>query len=111
DFNDVAWSHTTRLFKRLSNLRDPRIGRTLLNTYHAQHPLFRYPIDQLFLPEHSQIQTLRRVRLPGSDHFGILAEFAVSADPVQDAPHPSDHEEASEIVAEGAADAQRHDGA
>ena len=110
DFNDVAWSHTTRLFKRLSNLRDPRIGRTLLNTYHAQHPLLRYPIDQLFLPEGSRIQTLRRLRVPGSDHFGFLAEFVVAADPTPDPIPTADREQAAEIIEEGAQDARHHDG-
>lgn len=35
DFNDVAWSGTTRLFQDLADLKDPRVGRRLLNIYHT----------------------------------------------------------------------------
>jgi endonuclease/exonuclease/phosphatase (EEP) superfamily protein YafD len=71
DFNDVAWSHTTRLFKRLSGLHDPRIGRGLLNTYHARRPLLRYPLDHTFMSAGFAVHELRRVRAPGSDHFAV----------------------------------------
>jgi len=48
DFNDVAWSHTTRLFQRLGKLLDPRVGRGFYSTFHAQRPLLRFPLDHLF---------------------------------------------------------------
>jgi endonuclease/exonuclease/phosphatase (EEP) superfamily protein YafD len=75
DLNDVAWSHTTRLFLRISGLLDPRVGRGLCNTFHASHPLFRWPLDHLF---HSRaFRFIRMVRLEKteSDHFTVLIEL------------------------------------
>ncbi len=106
DLNDVAWSHTTRLFRRLSGMQDPRIGRALLNTFHAQYRLLRYPLDHIFLSPRLGIRKLDRVRLPGSDHFGVLAEVAIPPEePADNLEHAEadqeDREEASEIVSDG----------
>ena len=60
DFNDVAWSHTTRLFKRISGMKDPRIGRSFMGTYIAQYPIARCPIDHVFLSEGFSIANLDR---------------------------------------------------
>lgn len=75
DFNDVAWSHTTRLFKRISGLKDPRIGRGLFNTYHTESIIMRVPIDQIFLSPGTEIVNIDRFRPVGSDHFGITTTF------------------------------------
>lgn len=77
DLNDVAWSHTTRLFGRLSGLNDPRVGRKLLNTFHAQVRWMRYPLDHVFVSPKITLGRLERVRLPGSDHFGVLIEIGL----------------------------------
>lgn len=107
DFNDVAWSHTTLLFKRLSGLGDPRVGRALLTTFHADYPPFRYPIDHVFLSQGSTVGQFQRVRLPGSDHFAVLAEFHVTGNAVPETADSFDEVEAQEIVKEGEQDAQQ----
>jgi endonuclease/exonuclease/phosphatase (EEP) superfamily protein YafD len=76
DLNDVGWSQTTRLFQQVSGLLDPRRGRGLYATYHADYPVLRYPLDHLF---HSREFRLRRMAVLdhfGSDHFPLLVELS-----------------------------------
>ena len=77
DFNDVAWSHTTRLFKRISGLRDPRVGRSFLGTFIAQYPPCRCPIDHVFLSHGFAVDQLARHRITGSDHFAVSATLVL----------------------------------
>lgn len=107
DFNDVAWSHTTRLFKRLSGLKDPRIGRGLLSTYHAKNPVIRFPIDHVFLPDSAKIVRVERFHPPGSDHLAFVAEFSLNGnEPTEPDPEGNDAEDAEQMVEEGLEDAQ-----
>jgi endonuclease/exonuclease/phosphatase (EEP) superfamily protein YafD len=107
DLNDVAWSHTSRLFRRLSRLVDPRVGRGFYNSYHAQSFWMRWPLDHVFYSPDFLLRGLRRLPAFGSDHFPILIELAYHprAAAVQevDEPERDDHREAKETLEEAMA--------
>jgi endonuclease/exonuclease/phosphatase (EEP) superfamily protein YafD len=76
DLNDVAWSRTTRLFRKISGLLDPRRGRGLCNTFHARWFFLRWPLDHLFHSRHFTLIEMRRLDRIGSDHFPVLVRIA-----------------------------------
>ena len=102
DLNDVAWSHTTRLFQRISHLLDPRRGRGFYNTYHAHIPLFRWPLDHIFHSDHFHLYNMERLQSIGSDHFPVFIHLAYEPDhkEEQEKPQkdPGDEQEAQRKI-------------
>jgi endonuclease/exonuclease/phosphatase (EEP) superfamily protein YafD len=75
DLNDVAWSPTTRSFRHISGLKDPRIGRGMFNTFHTGYPFMRWPLDHIFHSDHFELSTIQRMPSIDSDHFPLLTEL------------------------------------
>jgi endonuclease/exonuclease/phosphatase family metal-dependent hydrolase len=70
DMNDVGWSQTTPLFQKVSGLLDPRSGRGLYATFHANYPFLRFPLDHLF---HAAEFRLRRMEVLDSRWINKIA--------------------------------------
>jgi endonuclease/exonuclease/phosphatase (EEP) superfamily protein YafD len=115
DMNDVAWSHTSELFRRVSGLLDPRVGRGLMPTFHADYALLRWPLDHVFVSPHFQVVDMRRLPHMGSDHFPIFVRL--SYEPQHKAEQEENAEqadaddlaEADEKIAEGFAEEQEEE--
>jgi endonuclease/exonuclease/phosphatase (EEP) superfamily protein YafD len=105
DLNDVAWSNTRRLFQKVSGMPDPRRGRGMFSTFHADYPMFRWPLYHVFHDSAFALVRLQRLRSIGSDHFPVLAELKLEPAADQAAPEPDrdDLEDARERIAEGRA--------
>ncbi len=84
DLNDVAWSHSTRLFKKVSELLDARIGRGMFNTFHAHYHFLRWPLDHIFQSPNFQIKQMAKLTDIGSDHFPIYAKFQYSPEEAEE---------------------------
>lgn len=105
DLNDVAWSRTSGLFRRVGGMLDPRVGRGLYPTFNAKYPLLRWPLDHLFVSPHFQLMQIDLLSDIGSDHFPIYFRLCLKENPAErkiapSAP-PSTESEAQEELEQG----------
>ncbi|GAB5440616.1 MAG: endonuclease/exonuclease/phosphatase family protein [Fuerstiella sp.] len=102
DLNDVAWSHSTRLFQRVSGMLDPRIGRGFFNSWDVNSHWRRAPLDHVFHTDHFRLRSLRRLDAVGSDHFPMLIQVnyepSAKLEQQQSSVKSDDHDEAQKKI-------------
>jgi endonuclease/exonuclease/phosphatase (EEP) superfamily protein YafD len=104
DLNDVAWSRTSKLFRKVAGTGDPRVGRGLYPTFNARYPLLRWPLDHMFLSPHFELMQIDVLADIGSDHFPIFFKLCLKSDPAErkvapSAPSPVEAEATEEVQA------------
>jgi endonuclease/exonuclease/phosphatase (EEP) superfamily protein YafD len=80
DFNNVAWARSSILFRKTSELIDPRIGRGFISTFHANYRLLRFPIDLFFHSTDIFVEDFKTLRTIGSDHLPLFCSFFMNKD-------------------------------
>lgn len=78
DFNNVSWSRASKLFSKVSGLKDARIGRGIYPTFPAKPALFRFPIDLLFKSDAIVIRQIKTLTGIDSDHLPLMCAFYVN---------------------------------
>lgn len=81
DLNDVAWSHTSQLFRTLSGTLDPRVGRGPYPTFPADWPVLSWPLDHVFVTPHFRLVSIDRLPNFGSDHRPMLFDLCLAHNP------------------------------
>ncbi len=104
DLNDVAWSHTNKLFHRISGLLDPRLGRGFYPTFNAHWPLIRFPLDHVFHSRHFHLIEFKRLQKCYSDHFPVFVKLSYEPELKSEQPKlhttPEEKREAQEKIEE-----------
>ncbi|GGB68009.1 endonuclease/exonuclease/phosphatase family protein [Blastomonas aquatica] len=107
DFNDVAWSRTSQMFKRIGGYLDPRIGRGLYATFPANLPGLRWPLDHIFMSPDFTLVDMKVLENVGSDHLPVIAEVCLAPraakvlNEAPQAPDASDHQDMKESIRDG----------
>lgn len=107
DFNDVAWSRTSQMFKRIGGYLDPRIGRGLYSTFPANLPGLRWPLDHLFISPDFTLVDMKVLENVGSDHLPVIATVCLAPRAAKvlndepEAPDASDHKDMKDAIRDG----------
>jgi len=80
DFNDVAWSSTSRLLKNAGRLLDVRVGRGFYNSFDAGSFLFRWPLDHFMVSEEFRVVAIKTGENIKSDHYPFFITLSLEPD-------------------------------
>ena len=78
DFNDVAWSRTTQLFKQVGGFLDPRIGRGAYASFPTKYASLGWPLDQIFVSPEFVVRSLHILSNVGSDHRPLVVDLCLA---------------------------------
>jgi hypothetical protein len=78
DLKDVAWSRSTLLFRKISGLLNPRLGRGCYSTFHTQYKFLRWPLDHLLHSEEFSLNKIQVLPEVGSDHLPVYAKLELN---------------------------------
>lgn len=94
DFNDVAWSGTSVLFKNVSRLLDLRIGRGFYNSFDVASFILKWPLDHFFVSEEFRLSEIRTGESIDSDHFPFYISLSLEPEKAaeQKAEYPSENQ-------------------
>ena len=84
----------------MSGLLDPRVGRGFFNTFHADHFLFRWPLDHVFHSNDFKVKEIKRLRHIGSDHFPMDIRLHLEPRAKQEQEEPEADQEEKEWAEE-----------
>ncbi|MAY83094.1 MAG: hypothetical protein CMP59_03090 [Flavobacteriales bacterium] len=103
DFNNVCWSLSSRLFSKISQLKDARFRNGIHPSFPVRPSLFRFPLDLMFNSRGIAINEIKTLRDIGSDHLPIYSRFTIESNrPKERKEIPKNlKEETSEIIEEG----------
>ncbi|GMN03214.1 endonuclease/exonuclease/phosphatase family protein [Erythrobacter sp. MTPC3] len=111
DFNDVAWSDTTVLFREIGSFLDPRIGRGTYATFPADKTWLGWPLDHLFVTREFLLKSMDVGQPVGSDHRPVIAQLCLNPAAAEqrneeiDGPDAENEREADEVQEEFEEDA------
>ncbi|RZL41595.1 MAG: endonuclease [Variovorax sp.] len=102
DLNAVPWEEALQRLRHLGGFGDPRIGRGVFMTWHADHPLLRWPLDHVLPGPGWSVAAMRVLPAFGSDHLPLLVDLCRLRGPIaRRSMHHDDVAQARRTVARG----------
>ncbi len=104
DFNDVAWSASSKLFKEVSTLLDIRKGRGFYNSFNATSFIMKWPLDHFFVSEEFRLVEVKTGEDIDSDHYPFYISLSLepekAAEQKAEAPTAEQLKSANEQIAD-----------